>query len=67
MLLWVRAMSNWATARLDLENEHAATAVEYAILVALIAGVLVGAVYFLGRETSHSLNCSTLPPRPANC
>ena len=57
MLVWVRATTRWAAARLDVESERAASAVEYAILVALIAAVLVGAVYFLGRNTSATFHC----------
>lgn len=63
MLFWVRSIRLWATARLNLDGERAATAVEYAILVALIAAVLIGAVYFLGRETSRSFTCPTINRR----
>ncbi|MGH2728755.1 MAG: Flp family type IVb pilin [Actinomycetota bacterium] len=57
MLSFIRASTGWATTKLDIRSERAATAVEYAILIALITAVLVGAVYFLGRETSTSFRC----------
>ena len=34
-----------------IKNEKAATAVEYALMIALIALVVVGAVTFLGTQT----------------
>lgn len=37
-------------------EQAAATAVEYALMVALIAAVIVAAVIFLGRETSETFS-----------
>lgn len=65
LLLWVRTTARWAAARLGVDDERAASAVEYAILIGLIAAVLVGAVYFLGRSTSTSFRCVNVE-RP-NC
>ncbi len=36
----------------DQNGDTGATAVEYALLIALIAGVIVGAVLFLGPEVA---------------
>lgn len=44
----------WLRARVD--SERGASLVEYALLVALIAVVCVGAVTFLGRQTSQSFS-----------
>jgi pilus assembly protein Flp/PilA len=37
-------------------NERGATAVEYGIMVALIAVVIIAAVYFIGTELSTTFN-----------
>jgi pilus assembly protein Flp/PilA len=38
------------------KDEEGATAVEYALMVALIAGVIVGAVTLLGTNTNSTFN-----------
>lgn len=43
-----------------MRSEDGATAVEYALMVALIALVVVGAVTFLGQETNSTYGNSTL-------
>jgi pilus assembly protein Flp/PilA len=45
-------------ARLDIRSERGASAVEYGILVALIAAVVMVAVVFLGKKTSASFSCT---------
>ena len=45
-----------AIVRLDRE-ESAATAVEYAIMVVLIAVVIILAVAFIGRELNSDFTC----------
>ena len=42
----------WADLRLRAQEERGATAVEYAIMLALIAAVIVSAVALLGRATN---------------
>ena len=37
-----------------IKQERAATAVEYALMVALIAAVIIGAVALLGQHTSNA-------------
>jgi len=38
-------------------NERGATAVEYGLMVALIASVIITSVVFLGATTSSSFDC----------
>ena len=61
--------SAWLTARMNLKSERGATAVEYGIMVALIAAVIIVAVVFLGRETSETFSCtaSSIAGRTAGC
>ena len=53
-----RTIGSWVTARLDIRSERGATAVEYGIMVALIAAVIIVAVIFLGRQTSRTFSCT---------
>ena len=46
----------WIAARLGIKNERGATAVEYAVMVALIAAVIILAVIFLGRTASSTFS-----------
>lgn len=55
---FVRASGAWITARLNVKSERGATAVEYGIMVALIAAVIIIAVIFLGRQTSRTFSCT---------
>ena len=48
--------------RAALRNDSGASAVEYGLLVAAIAAVVVGIVFTLGRTVSSSL--SNIRPRP---
>jgi pilus assembly protein Flp/PilA len=61
--------SRWVSARLNVRSEHGATAVEYGIMVALIAAVIIIAVIFLGRQTSRTFSCtaSTISTSVNNC
>jgi len=54
----VRLTSPWISARLNVKSERGATAVEYGIMVALIAAVIIIAVIFLGRQTSRTFSCT---------
>jgi pilus assembly protein Flp/PilA len=51
--LLIRAQCWWWEFRDRASSEHGATAVEYAIMLALIAIVIVTAVTLLGQETSR--------------
>jgi len=59
----------WLEARLNLKSERGATAVEYGIMVALIAAVIIAAVVFLGQRTSSTFSCtaSVISSKNANC
>ena len=48
----------WVAARLNIRSERGATAVEYGIMVALIAAVIIAAVVFLGQRTSSTFSCT---------
>ena len=48
----------WVAARTNLTSERGATAVEYGLMVALIAAVIIIAVIFLGRQTSRTFSCT---------
>jgi pilus assembly protein Flp/PilA len=48
----------WLTARLNVKSERGATAVEYGVMVALIAAVIIVAVVFLGQKTSSTFSCT---------
>jgi pilus assembly protein Flp/PilA len=43
---------------LNIRSERGATAVEYGIMVALIAAVIIVAVVFLGKKTSSTFSCT---------
>jgi pilus assembly protein Flp/PilA len=53
---WVRAAS-WLE---ELRTERGATAVEYALMIALIALVVVTAVTFMGQATNSQFENSAL-------
>ena len=51
-----QSAASWLAARLGIKNERGATAVEYAVMVALIAAVIILAVVFLGRTASSTFS-----------
>lgn len=65
----VRTMSTWCVSRLRIRSERGATAVEYGLMVALIAAVIIAAVVFLGQATRDSFDCtgSSLSSKSAAC
>ena len=54
----VRHAAQWVVARANLKSERGATAVEYGLMVALIAAVIILAVVFLGNKTSSTFSCT---------
>jgi pilus assembly protein Flp/PilA len=54
-----RFVSGWLVARLNLKSEVGATAVEYGLMVALIAAVIIAAVAVLGTQTSDTFQCTS--------
>lgn len=53
-----RQMGQWVVGRLNIRSDRGATAVEYGLMIALIAAVIILAVYFLGKETSKIFSCT---------
>jgi pilus assembly protein Flp/PilA len=54
----LQILSAWLTARFNIKSERGATAVESAVMVALIAAVIIVAVVFLGNKTSSTFSCT---------
>jgi pilus assembly protein Flp/PilA len=54
----VRLTGAWLVSRLNIKSERGATAVEYGVMVALIAAVIIVAVVFLGKKTSSTFSCT---------
>lgn len=54
----IKAWCVWLGARLDIRSDRGASAVEYGIMVAMIAAVVILAVIFLGSETSRTFSCT---------
>lgn len=54
----LQILSSWLTARMNITSERGATAVEYGVMVALIAAVIIVAVVFLGNKTSSTFSCT---------
>jgi pilus assembly protein Flp/PilA len=52
-----RVLGTWVAARLNVKSERGATAVEYGLMVALIAAVIIAAVALLGTNTSSKFDC----------
>jgi Flp pilus assembly pilin Flp len=55
------AQTRWAQLRLRSEAEHGATAVEYAIMLAFIAAVIVAGVALLGQGTKDGYEKVVFP------
>ena len=58
LLTMARFASAWLTTRLNIRSERGATAVEYGLMVALIAAVIIAAVAFLGQSTRDTFQCT---------
>jgi Flp pilus assembly pilin Flp len=55
------AQTRWARFRLHCEEERGATAVEYAIMLAFIAAVIVAGVALLGEGTKSGYEKVVFP------
>jgi Flp pilus assembly pilin Flp len=55
---WGRQVAAWVVARANITSERGASAVEYGVLVSLIAAVVMVAVIFLGKRTSETFSCT---------
>jgi len=60
--LYVHAQTRWDGLRARFEHEGGATAVEYAIMLAFIAAVIVVSVTFLGHMTNSEFQKVKFPP-----
>jgi Flp pilus assembly pilin Flp len=56
------AQVRWSGLRARLEEERGATAVEYAIMLAFIAAVIIVAVAYLGQVTNSQFEKVTFDP-----
>lgn len=64
-----RQAATWFVARANIKSERGATAVEYGLMVALIAAVIILAVVFLGQKTSSTFSCTaqSVQDKAASC
>ena len=64
-----RQAATWFVARANIKSERGATAVEYGLMVALIAAVIILAVVFLGQKTSSTFSCtaSSISTKTGSC
>ena len=53
---WKNIVSPWLQARVNPESERGAALVEYALLVALIAVVCIGAITLIGSNANTKLS-----------
>lgn len=53
-----KVLGPWLVSRLRIANERGASAVEYGIMIVLIAAVVIIAVAALGNGTSASFDCT---------
>ena len=56
IMLWQAMIVGWARDRVTGKDDTGASLVEYALLLALIAVVAIGALTFLGDAVSNTLN-----------
>ncbi len=56
LMLWQTMLTGWFRDAIDRADETGASLVEYALLLALIAVVAIGALTFLGHTVSNTLN-----------
>ena len=54
----IKLVSQWVAARLSIDSQRGASAVEYGIMISMIAAVVILAVIFLGSETSRTFSCT---------
>ena len=56
------AQTRWGLLRIRAKEDRGATAVEYAIMLAFIAAVIVAGVTLLGQGTNSGMKTVTFPP-----
>lgn len=69
LVAFTRTLATWFTARLNVKSERGATAVEYGLMVALIAAVIIAAVALLGNNAKDTFQCTadSVAARADNC
>lgn len=68
-LTTMRLSASWLVSRMNIKSERGATAVEYGLMVALIAAVIIAAVVFLGQQTRDTFQCTgdSVATKTASC
>jgi len=56
IMLWQAMLVGWMRDRFSAKDDTGASLVEYALLLALIAVVAIGALVFLGNTVNNTLN-----------
>lgn len=69
ILTTMRLSAAWLVSRMNVKSERGATAVEYGLMVALIAAVIIAAVVFLGQQTRSTFDCTatSVQAKAASC
>jgi pilus assembly protein Flp/PilA len=60
--LATKVQTSWGLLRIRAEEDRGATAVEYAIMLAFIAAVVVAGVTLLGQSTNSGMKTVKFPP-----
>ena len=55
-MIWRAVLVGWFEDRFKVRDDKGASLVEYALLLALIAVVAIGALIFLGNTVNNTLN-----------
>lgn len=58
MIATARTLAAWVAARAGMRGERGATAVEYGIIVSLIAAAVVTTVFLLGQASGGQFDCT---------
>jgi pilus assembly protein Flp/PilA len=56
IVIWSLLFVDWAQRKFTKADDAGASLVEYALLLALIAVVAIGAIAFLGRSVNNTIN-----------
>jgi pilus assembly protein Flp/PilA len=56
IMMWSMLLVDWAQRKFTGRGDAGASLVEYALLLALIAVVAIGAIFFLGNSVNNQLN-----------
>lgn len=56
IMIWPMLVMDWAHRKFTGKDDAGASLVEYALLLALIAVVAIGAVFFLGNSVNNQLH-----------